>query len=240
MILTKNEKVKSDMTDAFVHLSPVGFFQIAEETLTELMGELKIDGVTAKEKYNAIWVFSKSKLRIYKNIKWNEQYTSIGFISKITPVTIHIDVEVRNGTSELCGYLRVELCALDLQSGKIRKVSTVGVNDCIQSESSQTDLRFSKFDTDNLHETEQLKVRYTSIDYAGHTNNKEYIKFVLNTYSVNELKARPIKEMDIIYINQTFENDILTIFKGFDKGRDIFAIKKDDKYVIKCEVVRSE
>lgn len=234
------DKVKSDMTDAFAQLSTFGFFQIAEETVTELMGKLKIDGITAQEKYDAIWVFSKSKLKIYKNIGWNEQYSAIGYISKITSATINIDVEVKNKADELCGYLRTGLCALDSKSGKIRKVSTVGVNDGIQAEPPQTDLHFSKFSTYNLSESERIKVRYTSIDYAGHTNNKEYIKFILNTYTVNELKTKPIKEMDVVYINQSYENDILTVFKGCDNGMDFFEIQKDGKSVIKCEIVRNE
>lgn len=240
MKLIKYGKVSSCMTDPLANLSVIGCFGIAEETVTELMGKLKIDGVTVKKAYNAVWVFAKSKLKILSNIAWNEQYTVVGFISKITRVSICIDVEIKNKSDEPCAYLRVELCALDLQSGKIRRVSTVGVNDGIQAETPETDLSFSKFDAENLPETAQVKINYTNIDFAGHTNNKEYIRFMLNTYSVRELEERPIKEMDIVYINQTYENDVLTVQKSSGKDRDIIAIKKDGKYVVKSEIVRSD
>ena len=46
--------------------------------------------------------------------------------------------------------------------------------------------------------------------------------------------------MDIVYINQTYENDVLTVQKDSGKDRDIIAIKKDDKYVVKSEIVRSD
>ena len=134
----------------------------------------------------------------------------------------------------------MELCALDLQSGKIRRVSTVGVDDSIQAETPETNLSFSKLNAENLPETAQVKINYTNIDFAGHTNNKEYIRFILNTYSVRELEERPIKEMDIVYIKQTYENDVLTVQKDSDKDRDIIAIKKDGDYVVKSEIVRSE
>ncbi|MDY4897876.1 MAG: thioesterase [Eubacteriales bacterium] len=240
MKLIKHEKVNSCMTDPLANLSVIGCFQIAEETVTELMGKLKIDGITVKKAYNAVWVFAKSKLKILSNIAWNEQYTVVGFISKVTRVSIDIDVEIKNESDEICAYLRMELCALDLQSGKIRRVSTVGVDDSIQAEAPETDLSFSKFDAEYLPEVAQVKIKYTNIDFAGHTNNKEYIRFILNTYSVRELEERPIKEMDIVYVNQTYENDILTVQKNSDKDRDIIAIQKDGNYIVKSEIVRSD
>ena len=240
MKLIKHGKVSSGMTDHLANLSGIGCFGIAEETVTELMGRLKIDGVTVKKAYNAVWVFAKSKLKVFGNIAWNEQYTVIGFISKVTRVSIYIDVEIKNKSDEPCAYLRVELCALDLQSGKIRRVSTVGVDESIPMENPETDLSFSKFDAENLPETAQVKINYTNIDFAGHTNNKEYIRFILNTYSVRELEERPIKEMDIVYINQTYENDVLTVEKNSGKDRDIIAIKKDGNHVVKSEIVRRD
>lgn len=238
MKLIKYEKVNSCMADPLANLSVFGCFQIAEETVTELMGKLKIDGITVKKLYNAVWVFVKSKLKVTSNIAWNEQYTVVGFISKVTRVSIDIDVEIKNKSDELCAYLRVELCALDLQSGKIRRVSTVGVDDSIQAETPEADLSFSKFDVGDLPEVDQVKIKYTNIDFAGHTNNKEYIRFILNTYSVRELEARPIKEMDMVYVNQTYENDVITLQKDSDKDRDIIAIKKDGNFIVKSEIVR--
>ena len=239
MKLIKHEKVNSCITDPLANLSVIGCFQIAEETVTELMGKLKIDGITVKKAYNAVWVFAKSKLKILRNIAWGEQYTAVGFISKITLVSMDIDVEIKNKSDELCAYLRVELCALDLQSGRIRKVSTVGVNDGFQTETSRSEISVAKFDAENLPEVGQVQVKYTNIDFAGHTNNKEYIRFALNTFSVQELTMRPIEEFDIVYVNQTYENDVLTIFKSSDREGDIVSIKKDDKLIVKCKIVRN-
>lgn len=239
MKLIKHEKVNSCMTDPLANLSVIGCFQIAEETVTELMGKLKIDGITVKKAYNAVWVFAKSKLKVISNIAWNEQYTVVGFISKVTHVSIDIDVEIKNKSDELCAYLRVELCALDLQSGKIRRVSTVGVDDSIQAETPETAISFSKFDAENLPEVAQVKIKYTNIDISGHTNNKEYIRFALNTFSIQELTIYPIEELDIVYVNQTYENDDLTILKSSDREGNIVAIRKYDKLIAKCKIVRS-
>lgn len=238
MELIKHQKVGSSIADPLANLSVMGIFQIAEEAVTELMGELRIDDIVAKREYNAVWVFAKSKTEIYKNIVWNEDYTVGCFISKITRASISIDVGIKNTSDELCSYTRVELCALDLQSGRIRKVSTVGVDDSIETHAPLADISFTKFDSKGLPEADTVKVKYTNIDFAGHTNNKEYIRFMLNTYSAQALQERPIREIEVVYINQSFENDVLTVHKGSFGDKDILEVRKEDIAVVKCEIVR--
>lgn len=238
MELIKHQKVGSSIADPLANLSVMGIFQIAEEAVTELMGELKIDDIVAKREYDAVWVFAKSKTEIYKNIVWNEDYAVNCFISKITRASICIDVGIKNKTDELCSYTKVELCALDLQSGRIRKVSTVGVDDSTETHIPLADISFTKFDSEGLPEADKVKVKYTNIDFAGHTNNKEYIRFMLNTYSAQELQERPIQEIKVEYINQSFENDVLTVHKGRFNNKDILEVRKKDKTIVKCEIVR--
>lgn len=239
MELTKTDRVNSYITDPLANLSVIGTFQIAEDAVTELMGNLKIDGLTARKEYNAVWVFVKSKLKKYIDLAWGEQYTINAFISKITLVSINIDVEIRNISNEICSYFRVELCALDLESKRIRKVSTVGVESTFLSNSSQKDIPFNKFDVEGLSIVGQEKVKYTNIDFVGHTNNKEYVRFALDTYSVEELNNCPIEEFDIAYVNQSYEDDVLSIYKKSDIDGDIIAIKKDETLIAKCKVIRS-
>lgn len=239
MLLIKHSKVSSVNTDPMANLSVTGIFEIVEEAITELMGELKIDGITSKREYNAVWVFAKSRIRILKSIAWNEEYSVVSFISKVSHAAIYIDVGIKNRSDELCAYSRAEVCALDMDTGKLRKVSTVGVDDGIETETPIADISFSKYNINDLPDIEEVRIRYTCIDYAGHTNNKEYIRFMLNTYSVRELESRPIREMEIVFLNQSYENDILTVRKKCCADRDILVLQKDDKAIVKGEIVRS-
>lgn len=239
MKLTKQDKVSSFMADASANLSVIGVFQIVEEAVTELMGKMNIDSITAKKEYDAFWVYTKNRVRFQKSIPWNHEYTVNCFISKITRVTLYFDVEIKNKAGELCAYSRVEMCALDVNSGKIRKVYTVGVNDDMCTETPTTDIVFTRLNAENLPEVEQVKVKYTNIDCLGHTNNKEYLRFILNTYSVSELRENPIREMEVVYCNQSYENDVLTVHKEVLQDKEIFAVQKEDKPIVKCEIVRS-
>ncbi len=57
-------------------------------------------------------------------------------------------MKLTNDSDELCVHSKTELCALELLSGKIQKVSTVGVDDSIKPISPITEISFSKCDTE--------------------------------------------------------------------------------------------
>ena len=89
-----------------------------------------------------------------------------------------------------------------------------------------------------METADEVRVKYSNVDFAMHTNNKEYVRFILDTYSVDDLISRPVREMEIMYKEQSYEGDILTVKKGSDNGRDVFEIMCGDRTVIKSEIIR--
>lgn len=237
MELAKRQKVSASMTDSRANLSVSGIFQLVEDAVTELMGELKIDGLTAKREYNAVWVFVKNRIKFLKSVAWNEEIVIRSFVSAKSRASISIDVTVKNKTGDICAYARVLLCALDLQSGRIRKVDTVGVGEQVAVAVPEFDVRFAKIPDTDLPEAASVQVGYTSIDFSRHTNNKAYVRFILDTYSVSQLESKRIEEMEVIYVNQSYENDVLTIRKGSFGTKDIVVLQCGDKVVVKSEIL---
>ncbi len=238
MQFVKHQKVAASQSDFKAELSVIGVFGIVEDAVTEFMGDLKIDGLTAKREYNAVWVFAKTAIEFIKNIEWNNEYTVKCFISKIANATMDIDVAIENATGEICFYARTELCALDLSTGRIRRVSSVGVDASFTAEDPKYDICFAKFDAEDLPVASKVKIGFTNIDYAVHTNNVEYVKFMLDTYTVNDMKCAPIRKMDIVFANQSYETDELTVHKGQRDGKDVFVITKDGKIIVKSLISR--
>lgn len=237
MKLVKEQKVSASMLGSNESLSTIGTFQIIENALTELTGKLKIDGITVKEQYNAFWVFAKTRVKFFKKILWNESLTVTCFISSKSLARIHFDIEAKNSLGEFIFYARIEACALDIASQRIRKLSTVGVSEDMLPEQETMDINFSKFDYETLPLVEQVKIRSTNIDMSHHTNNLEYLRFIMNTYSVKELETRAVCEMEVVYMNQSFENDVLDVLKGCYENKDIIVLQKEDKPIVKCEII---
>ena len=129
------------------------------------------------------------------------------------------------------------MCALDLTTMRIRRVETVGDTSSMQAEQPETDIKFAVYDGTPDNKVDTVTVHSTNIDMSQHTNNAEYIRFILNTYSVKELTDRPIREMEVRYINQSYENNVLDIYKQSEQNKDVFLLTDGDKDIAKCEIL---
>lgn len=238
MIFTKQQIVSSNFIDADAKLSALGAFQLVENAITEGMAAQHIDGMTIRRKYNAFWVFTKNKVEFFGSVGWGDALTMESYVSSIAAAKLNVDTALKNADGQIVVYSRCEMCALDVATGRIVRTSAVGVDEHIVAESAQKEVTFDKLDCDNLPEIEEVAVRSTNIDFSKHTNNVEYLRFVINTYSVEELLSRPIRELEINYVNQSYENDRLSIRKLTTDTCDLFAITKSAAPVIKCKIIR--
>ena len=158
------------------------------------------------------------------------------YISLISTVKINLSVEIIDKNNEIAIYSKTELCALDIDTQRIRKISTVGVDDSMLEEKHPIEIVFNKLDGVNLPLIDKVQIKYTNIDFAHHTNNLEYVRIIMNTYNVAQIENQDIKEMEIIYLNQSFENDILNIRKSNFNDKDIVVLEKDSQPIVKCEI----
>ena len=238
MAFNKNQKVSISMVSTDGNLSTVGSFQIIQDAVTELAGMLKIDGGTLRDKYNALWVFTKTRAKFVKKVGWNKDIAIISYISFISNAKIHINVVIKDDKGEVALFSKTEMCALDIETQRIRKTSTVGVEaSMLESIDGAIETEFTKFTEIDLPTVDRVKVKSTNIDFSHHTNNSEYIRLVMDTYSVEKIESKAIKEFEITYANQSFENDILDIKKASFDGIDLVVIEKNEQPVVKCEIV---
>ena len=236
MKFTSKRKLAASMVGSDEYLSMIGAFQIVQDAITEFMGELKIDGVTVKRKYNAFWVFVKTRAKFFKQLAWGAEYTVTAFISSMSLAKLQVDVKVTDSAGETIFYARTEMCVLDIATQRIKKIASVGVEEGMLANEPTVDIVFGKFDVSEQL-VEQVKIRSTNVDHSHHTNNLEYIRFIMNTYSVAALETKTVQEMEVIYASQSYENDVLDVLKAEHTNRDLIALQKDGKPVIKCEIV---
>lgn len=238
MIFSKQQIISSNFIGADTKLSPLGVFQLVENAVTEGMAAQRIDGLTIKRLYNAFWVFSKNKVKLLGSASWGDTVTIESFVSNISAAKLNVDTALKNADGQIIAYSRCEMCPLDLETGRIRRTSSVGV-DGVVAEPAQIEVSFDKLDCDDLPTIEEVTVRSTNIDCWRHANNVEYMRFIFNTYSVEELLAHPIKEVEVNYVSQSYEKDTLSIHKSVLDSGDLFAITKSAAPVIKCKIVRN-
>ena len=234
MIYQRKDYVSASMCDGATKLSAIAIFQLIQDAVTETMGDLHIDGVTAMREYGAMWVFVKNRIQIFSRPAWREQFETRCFISKVTPAKLMIDTEMRTSDGEPMIHSRLELCALDLEKGKIRKTDTVGVTSQMAKMPPLPDISFARFPRTEPESLESVTVRSTNLDYCFHTNNIEYVRFILNTYPAKKFQEQEVTALEIHYGNQTHEGDLIDIGKTTLDDADYFSLTSNGKTAAEC------
>lgn len=236
MKLRKTQKLPASLCDAEVKLSPVGAFQLVEDMVTELMGEMKIDGVTCMQEYGAMWVFVRNRIEFRQPLFWMEEYRAESYISSFSNVKLLIDTVLKKPNGLIAVASRLELCAVDMETGKIRKSETVGLGENTPPEEPEIDITFTREKLKPSEEMERVVSRSSDIDYCYHTNNISYIRYLMNQYSVQELAEHPLKVIEVQYVNQTHEGNELLLYRC--QKKDTFTILYDGKPALNCIITR--
>lgn len=220
-------------------LSLVGALTLIEDVVTATMAKLELDGFTVRRKYGAIMVFSKNHLKFLQDINWQDKVVVSCYFTMQSAARMNADICVKKG-GKIALYARTEICAVDVTTGRIRRMDSVGVDGRVKLVKAQYDLPWNAMDGEGeLKET--ATVRTGNIDYAGHTNNVEYIRMLLDTFTLEEWRGMAPKELQVAYLNQSFLGDQLAIW-AVDNQLDanmherIYTIKKDQQPVLRCAV----
>lgn len=238
MKLIKEAVIPASICDANVKLGVKGTFDLVQDHLTEMMGELKIDGVSLRAKYNCVWIFTRNRVEIDRELNWKERYIAESYISSAKGAKMTVDTALKDADGNICVYSRVEMCAMDLETKKIRRIRDVGVTSDTDVEAPEREIAFSRLKHEGLEEIAALTVQSGDIDFVQHTNNVSYVRFVMNTYSVQELRERRVRAIEVRYADQTHEGDILTIRKAVRDGKELFDVLHGDTVAVEFEIVR--
>lgn len=226
--------------DSKSKLSIIGTINKIENYICDFFYRNKVDGLTLKRTIGCAWMYTKNKVNFFKTIDWNTKFAAKCFVSKITSATIVVDtVFIQN--KEIAIYAKTEICLIDLVTNKIRRIDKLNLIKKSMHGSSIYDFEFDRFDTTaKSSKVDELVVKSTSIDYLNHTNNVEYVRFLINTYSVEELLKSPIREFEIHYLGQAKETETLLVLKQAKENTDYLTITHEDKTYIKCKITKEK
>ena len=238
MKLIKEAVVTASLCDFNVRLNVKGTFDLLQDYLTEMLGELELDGVSLREKYGCVWIFTRNRVEIDRELNWKEPYIAESFISSAKGAKMTVDTVLKDTDGNICVYSRIEMCVWDLSAKKIRRIRDVGVTSDTHTEAPEREIEFSRLKHEGLKEIDRLIVKSGDIDFIRHTNNVSYVRFIMNTYSVKELTERPVKMIEVRYAGQTHESDELVIRKAEQDGRELFDVVLGDMTAVECEIVR--
>ena len=237
MKLIKTDRLAASSCGADVKLSVEGAFRIVEDMVTELMGDQHIDGVTCMREYGGMWVFVRNRIEMPQALAWMDEYTATSYISSFSKIRLYIDTVLQKADGSIALKSRLELCAVDLETGKIRKSESVGVGEKTPAEEPMFEISYTKEKPVRGDLIDEITVRSADIDYCHHTNNVAYVRYFVNQIDVDDLIGDPIKAIEVQYAAQTHEGDRLSMYRC-DSENDAYVIEKDGSKVVSCIITR--
>lgn len=237
MRLVKTGRLAASSCGADVRLSVEGAFRIVEDMVTELMGDQHIDGVTCMREYGGMWVFVRNRIEMPQQLAWMDEYTATSYISSFSKIRLYIDTVLQKADGSIALKSRLELCAVDLETGKIRKSETVGVGEKTPAEEPVFEIAYTREKPVRRELVDEITVRSADIDYCHHTNNVAYVRYFVDQIGVDDLIERPVKAIEVQYAAQTYEDDRLSVYRC-DSENEAYVIEKNGSKVVSCIITR--
>ncbi len=232
--LIQNTIVLSGQCDSLMRFKAESTFMSFQDVASLHATLLGIDDYSLLEKDNALWVISKTKIKINKLPLWNDEITIRTWPMGAEGVRCNRCYQImKDGEVYINGI--TEWVIIDATSRTLRKVETTSYpNDIDWIQERSIEEKFRRFKDDFTDEDFIYKrlVRSGDIDVTHHTNNVTYITMLLDTFSVKELEAKQWEGIEVSYLNESFEGETLSIYRKEREDGYSFSIKKEDGKVV--------
>ena len=232
--LVLNTTILSGQCDSLMRFRSEAAFMTFQDMASRHSIIMGVDDFTLLEKDNAMWVVSKTKIKINKLPLWNEEVTVRTWPMGAEGVRCNRCYQIKNGDEVLINAIS-EWVIIDATSRTLRKVETTSYpNDVDWIQEKSIEERFRRFKDEFTDEDLVYKrlVRSGDIDVTHHTNNVTYITMLLDTFSVKELEAKQWEDIEVSYLNESFEGETLSIYRKEKEDGYYFSIKKEDGKVV--------
>lgn len=224
--------------DRKINLSILNAFYLIQDMMTEYFGFLKSDNIVLMNENNAIWVLTKTKVHFNKLPIWRNIIEGTVFTTTIKPIRVGTETQFKDKDNNILFYANQEICAIDLDDRKIKKINTINYPKNIEIIEGVNKEKFLKLNDDFTiaDKVDEQIVHSTDIDFSHHTNNVAYIRFILNTLSCDFLDNIRITDFEIHYINETKEGQNLEIYRKIKNTEVDFLIKEKDREIIRANL----
>lgn len=230
----QNTTVPFGQCDTLVRLRTESVFKMFQDIASRHAIFLGVDDFSLLKNDNAMWVVSKTKVKVNKLPLWNDDIVVRTWPMGAEGVRCNRCYQIIKDGDVLINGI-TEWVIIDAATRTLRKVETTSYpNDIDWIKEKSIEEKFRRFRDDFTDEDFIYKrlVRSGDIDVTHHTNNVTYITMLLDTYSVDELESMTLKEIEVSYLNESFEGETLSIYRKVHDDGTYFSIKKEDGKVV--------
>lgn len=235
----ENHTISYSELDCNLHLGIINSLSLVQDMMTSYYKHIGSDNITIMKNNNALWVLTRTKIRFYKNSGWKDTIKGTNYTTKLKPIRMEIETKFEDENNELAFLASQELCLIDVDTRKIRKIATVEFPsdiECTESIFDEKDFKVN-IDFDESEKVYEQKVMFSDVDLSGHANNVSYAKYFLNTLTSEFLKEHRVEFLEILYIHESVEGDIISIYNKVCGDKIWFLIKCGEKEIVRAGMI---
>lgn len=137
---------------------------------------------------------------------------------------------------------RNEWCVVNTQTGAACSLEDVFSADIDYCQEKLLDAPYARFKHNFSEEDKACSyaVRTSDIDMGRHMNNVAYLRMLCDSFTVEELEAMNITEMEIMYLSSCFEGDVLDIMRRKTDFGYEFGVRRPDGRYAALALIKAE
>lgn len=216
--------------DATSRLSLHSIFVLFQDIASEHAESLGIGGAALAEK-GLFWLTVRTRVRVYSRPRMMQEATVQTWLGKFAPGDLRTDRYYRLTCGDrLVAEGRTEWAILRLADNSVARMREVGMPDVEILEETVCNAPFSRFRPDFAEDDFSMEhiVRPSDVDMGQHMNNTAYVRTILDTFTVPELKALKPAELEICFRQPCFGGQALTVRRKAEEGGWLFAVEHPD------------
>ena len=174
------------------------------------------------------WIVSKMRVKVYRNVKMEEEVTIRTWVTKGTHVVYPRQFEVYDKKGNLVIEATSNWTLLDLIKRRIAMPKRVGLSfpeDIPEKGNVNIETNFD--DEDGFIFFEKRQVRYGDIDVNKHLNNARYIEWMCDVLGFEKFNDYLISDISVQFKKETAPGDWLVLEKKEEE--DSFKVRFIDE-----------
>lgn len=173
------------------------------------------DYLTLNEKLRAVFVLVRSSLNIIKPITLENTYSVTTWSKGYRGAQFYRDFCFQDKDGQVCAVCGTAWAVMDPVTHRLRRPADLNfpIKECHDEVQG---VRLEKLVMPELQYVGDKIVRYTEIDANDHLTNWVYADIITNF--LPSMEGKRIAEMDMTYVSEAYENEVIKIFLAQKDG----------------------
>jgi acyl-ACP thioesterase len=200
-----------DFTRKIKLSSLFNYFQDIASMAAEKLG-YGIDILASK--YNVIWALIRIKVDIIRDPVWNEDIFIETWPQAPKRFEYERDYIVRDKDGNIIINATSVWVIIDIESRQLKSSETVDIKYPSIKTERAIDERLRRLKaTGNMQEAYKKVIGYSDIDINEHLNNSKYTDFIMDCFTIEDLKQCKVKSIEVNYVNETLPGETIILYK---------------------------